>query len=442
MRIGIIGGGIAGLTAAYELGKSGHDVSLFEKEPRLGGQVATFKVGGERLEGFYHHIFTNDVDIIQLIDELELSDYLVWLKSKAGFFHGGRIYDFVTPGDLLRFSPVSLTDRVRLGLVSLFLRRYSNWRRFEGITAREWLIKYGGRRNYDVVWGPLLKGKFGASSDEIGMVWLWGKIYLRFASRSRGMRQELLGYMEGSYGRLVDALAQKITDSGGEIHTDSAVSRVVVENGKVTGIELGAGDRAVFYPFDAVIATVPSPVFIDLVSQLNEDYAVKLRKTRYQVVVCLVLVLKRPFSHIYWLNISDSSIPFVAAIEHTNFVSPSTYGGKHVLYLSNYLAKDNRLYAAKADGLLEAYLSSLKRINPEFESGWIEECYRFSDDYGQPIVGTHYSRQMPEHVTPVEGLFLANTTQIYPEDRGMNYSVRLGKEVSKKLMGEFKQTTE
>jgi protoporphyrinogen oxidase len=442
VKIGIIGGGIAGLTAAYKLGKSGHDVSVFEKKPHLGGQVATFDVGGERLEGFYHHIFTNDIDIIRLIDELELSDHLVWLKSKSGFFHGGRIYDFVTPGDLLRFSPVTLPDRVRLGLVSLFLRRYSNWRRFEGITAREWLIRYGGRRNYDVVWGPLLKGKFGASSDEIGMVWLWGKIYLRFASRSRGMRQELLGYMEGSYGRLVDSLAQKITDCGGEIHTGSAVSRVVADNGRVAGIELGGGDGAGFQAFDAVIATVPSPVFLDLVSPLNEDYAAKLRKTRYQAVVCLVLVLRRQFSRIYWLNISDSSIPFVAAIEHTNFVSPSAYGGKHVLYLSNYLSKDNRLYGVNADELLEAYMPSLKKINPEFESGWIEECHRSSDDYGQPIVGTHYSKQIPEYSTPIEGLFLANTTQIYPEDRGMNYSVRLGNEVSIELMGGSKQNPE
>lgn len=430
MNVGIIGGGIAGLTAAYELSKGGHEVALFEKESYLGGQVATFEVAGERLERFYHHIFTTDIDIIQQIDELGLSQELLWLDSKVGFFHQGQIYDFVTPMELLKFSPVGLVDRVRLGLISLYLRRYKNWPHFEGVTAQEWITKYAGRRNYEVVWGPLLRGKFGANSDEVGMVWLWGKIHLRLTSRSGG--KERLGYMRGSFALLIEALKQRIMDHGGKIYTASPVDKIVAQGERAVGLEVGGE----FYPFDAVIATVPSPAFLKIAPPLLEEYAQKLKGVRYQEAVCLVLILKRPLSHIYWLNISDPSIPFVAVIEHTNLVHPSLYSGRRIVYVSNYVFEGSPLYLLDADGLLAEYLPHLRKINPDFDPGWIEERYLFREEAAQPIITVHYSSRIPDHRTPISRLYLANTTQIYPEDRGMNYSVRLGRRVATLVGGE------
>jgi protoporphyrinogen oxidase len=427
MNIGIIGGGIAGLTAAYELSKGGHNVTLFEKEAELGGQVGTFQLAGECLERFYHHIFTSDLDIIQLIDELGLSERLLWLESKVGFFHGGRIYDFVTPMELLRFRPLGFTDRVRLGLVSLYLRRYKNWPAMEGITAHDWLTRYGGRRNYEVVWGPLLRNKFGASADDISMVWLWGKIHIRLTSRQG--EKERLGYLRGSFGLLVDALKMRILDSGGRIHTASPVSKIIVEGEKAVGLQVRINEQEV-HTCDAIIATVPSPDFLSMVPQLPADYAGKLAGVRYQGAMVLALTLKKPVSHIYWMNISDASIPFVALIEHTNFIDPSVYGGKRIVYISNYLSKDDPLYSLGPDELLDKYLPSIRKINPEFDPGWIEECYLFRDDAGQPIITKNYLSRMPEHATPISCLYLANTTQIYPEDRGLNYSVRLGRKVA------------
>ena len=430
MKVGIIGGGIAGLSAAYELGKRGHKVTLFEKEAKLGGQAGPFQVEGEHLERFYHHIFTSDVDIIQVIAELELNERLLWLDSKVGFFHRGRIYDFVTPMELLKFRPLGLADRVRLGLVSLYLRRYGNWHSLEGVTAKEWLTRYGGRRSYEVVWGPLLKNKFGESAHEIGMVWLWGKIHLRLASR-RG-EKESLGYLNGSFGLLIESLRERIIDAGGEIYTSSPVDRVVVEGERATGIQ-SAGRE---HPCDAVIATVPSPVFLEMVPHLPADYAGKLAGVRYQGAMVMVLTLKERLSHIYWLNISDASIPFVALVEHTNLVDPSVYGGKRIVYIANYLSKDSPLYSLSPDELLQEYLPHLQKINPEFEPGWVEGYYLFRDDAGQPIITTNYSSRIPEHATPISRLYLANTTQIYPEDRGMNYSVRLGRRVARMVSAE------
>ena len=440
MNVGIIGGGIAGLTAAYELSKGGHKVAVFEKQAELGGQVRTFDVSGERLERFYHHIFTSDVDIIQLIDELGLSEQLLWLDSKVGFFHGGRIYDFVTPMELLKFSPLGIIDRVRLGLVSLYLRRYKNWPRMEGMTAREWLIKYGGRRNYEVVWGPLLRNKFGTSCDEVGMVWLWGKIHLRLSSRKG--EKERLGYLKGSYGLLIDTIKQRIIEYGGEMHTSAPVSNIIVEDEKAVGFLVGekgveCKEKQQMHHCDITIATVPSPVFLDIAPQLPVEYAGKLAGVHYQGAMVMVLILKQPLSHIYWMNISDASIPFVALIEHTNFMEPSVYGGKRIVYISNYLSHDNPLYLLGSDELLQEYLPHLRKINPEFDSNWVEGHYLFRDDVGQPVITTNYSSRISEHRTPISNLYLANTTQIYPEDRGMNYSVRLGRKVAKLVGAEY-----
>jgi protoporphyrinogen oxidase len=428
MNIGIIGGGIAGLTTAYELGKQGHKVHLFERYPELGGQAGTFEVAGERLERFYHHIFGSDADIIQLIDELGLSDRLEWLNSKVGFFHGGKVYDFVTPVELLKFSPISFVDRIRLGLITVYLRRYKNWRALEVVTAREWLLKYGGKRSYDVVWGPMLRNKFGAGADEVGMVWLWGKIHLRLSSRKGGKEQ--LGYMKGSYGVLIDALAEKVVDSGGQISASTPVEKIVVEDGKATGLHASGQ----VYSFDLIVATVPSSIFLSIIPELPSDYTKKLADVRYQGALVLAMTLKQPLTHIYWMNISDPEIPFIALVEHTNFVAPSVYSGKRILYVSNYLSPESPLYSLDKEELLAHYLPHIQKFNPDFGRDWIEELFLFRDDAGQPIIGMNYSSRVPELRTPIVNLYLANTTQIYPEDRGMNYSVRLGQEVAKLII--------
>ncbi len=430
MKIGIIGGGIAGLTAAYRLSKSGHNVVVFEKDACLGGQAGTFDICGQPLEKYYHHIFTSDSDIICLIDELGLGAKLKWLASNVGLYYQGKTYKWVGAFDLLRFPGLSLVNRFRLGLTTLQLQRHKNWHDLENLTAQEWIIQHVGRKNYEVIWEPLLRGKFGERADEIGMVWFWGKIYLRFSSRGKSMQKERLGYLMGSYGQVINTLAQKIQESGGKINTGTTVKKIIVEDNQVKGILTDRGEEL----FNVVIATIPSSSFLSLVAELPKNYREKLQMTTYQATACLVLTLKKSLSPFYWMNISDTSMPFVAVIEHTNLVKSSNYNNKHIIYVSNYLTQDSLLYRMDAAELLEYYLPYLQKINPEFNREWVEDCFLWKDEAAQPIISTNYSQHITEHRTSIDGLYLANTTQIYPEDRGMNYSVRLGNKISELVL--------
>ena len=432
MRIGVIGGGAAGLAVAYELVRHGHQATVFERAPFLGGQASTFDVGGAPLERGYHHLFTSDVDMVWLIREMGLEHKLAWIESKVGLYRGGRIWPFTTPPDLLRFGAIGPLDRVRLGLATLRLQRTRDWRRFESVTAAAVLPGWVGRAAYEAVWEPLLRGKFGLHYDQVGMAWFWGKIALRLTSRGRGMGRERLGYPMGGFGEIFDTLGERIRSMGGQVHTSAGVRRIVVEEGRATALEVALpSQEATIQPFDVVIATVPSYIFPQLLPELPADYSKRLSGVTYLAAVLVVLALDRPLTWAYWLNVADRSIPFMGVVEQTNFLPPEHYGGKHVVYLANYLAKEDPLYGLPHQELLAAYLPHLQKLNPGFEEAWIQESYYHREEAAQPLIGADYARRIPAHRTPFQGLYLANTTQIYPEDRGTNYSVRLGRKVAR-----------
>lgn len=438
MRVGIIGGGAAGLAAAYELTTRGHYAEVFEAAPFLGGQASTFAVGGGQLERGYHHLFVSDTAIADLIHELGLGHKLEWRESKVGLYHSGRIWDFATPMDLLRFKPLSLPQRLRLGLWTFILQKTRNWQKFEGVTAQEWLTRRLGAETYRTIWEPMLRGKFGEYYDQIGMTWLWGKIYLRVASRERGLQRERLGYPMGSFGEVFDRLGARIVALGGAVHTSARVNQITIdERGNATGLngQLEGQEPAV-RNYDAVIATTPSYIFTRLAPFLPADYRERLEQTRYLAAVLLILTLDRPLSEKYWLNVADRALPFVGVIEHTNMIDPSLYGGRHILYLTNYTPRDSDLYRKSPEELLEDFVPHLQKLNPAFQRSWIREYYHHKVDGAQPIIGVNYGRQRPDHRTPCQNLYLANTTQIYPEDRGTNYSVRMGRQVARMVLAD------
>lgn len=444
MRVAVIGAGVCGLTAAYRLARAGHPCDVYERWPGLGGQAATLDVGdGHLLERYYHHLFTSDRHIAALYSELGMPDELEWRPSSVAMFVQGRQHPFVTAGDLLRFAPLPPLARVRMGAAAVALQSFAGAPEpYERITARAWIERRMGRQAWEQVWGPLLRGKFGDRADEIAMVWLWSKLRLRRSIKGQDARQERLGYPRRSWEHLFAALAAGIEDAGGRVLIDRPAARLHRDD---LGFLVVPGDPGSFrrghdpreFPageaarYDAVLATVPNDVFErllspELVAAVGEAYLGRLRSIEYFAALCLLLELDRPLSRFYWTNIADAELPFVGLIEHTNFVEPERYGGRRFLYVANYLEHGHPLLDLSADDLLAAYEPGLRRVNPAFGRAWVRRAWLHREPAAQPIVTVGYRERIPELQTPVDGLMLANTTQVYPEDRGTNYAVRLG----------------
>jgi protoporphyrinogen oxidase len=432
VRVAVIGAGVCGLVAAHRIAAADHAVDVYERWPGLGGQAATIDVGGgHRLERYYHHLFTTDRHIAALYEELGLE--IEWRPSSVAMFAHGRQWPFTTPQDLLRFGPLSPVDRVRMGLAVLALQRRGDRAAFERVTARAWIERWMGRGPWREVWGPMLRGKFGKRADEVAMVWLWNKLRLR---RGEDSREENLGYPAGSWEPLFAALSERIESGGGRVLIDRPAVRIAqgfeVTFGAPGSFRAGHDPRR-FEPagnerYDRVLATVPNDVFARL-TDLPEP------AIEYFAALCLLLELDRPFSDYYWTNVADRELPFVGLIEHTNFVEPERYDGRRFLYVANYLEHGHELLSLDADALLDRYVPGLRKVNPAFDPSWVRARWLHREPAAQPIVTVGYRERIPPLRTPVPGLVLANTTQIYPEDRGTNYAVRLGDQAAEALLG-------
>jgi protoporphyrinogen oxidase len=423
----VIGGGFAGLAAAWELTRHGVRPTVLEADAEVGGLAGSFEVNGERLEKFYHHWFTNDAQIGDLVKELGAEDRVLYRPTRTGMYFAKNFFKLSSPVDVLRFTPLSFANRIRLGLLALRARAVRDWKELESLTAEEWLVKLGGRQVYRVVWEPLLHGKFGPFASQISAVWFWNKLKLRGGSRGKG-GAEMLAYYRGGFAALAEQLASEVVAAGGQVRTGVAATGLVVEHGRVTGVETSEGEITA----DAVIATPALPIFADLVEpHVSADYVDDLRKVEYLANVCLVLELDRSLSETYWLNVNDPGFPFVGVIEHTNFEPAETYGGRHIVYLSKYLPETAELYQMGDAEVLEYCIPYLQRMFPEFDRSWILGSHVWRARYSQPIVARHYSNLIPSTETPVEGLYLATMAQIYPEDRGTNYAIREGRRVAR-----------
>jgi len=434
-HIVIIGGGYTGITAAYELSKHGVQVTIIEKEKELGGLARAFDVGaGVQLERFYHHWFTNDKYIIDLIEENGLSNNIIWNETNTGMYFSNNFYKLSSPLDLLKFTALSFIDRIRLGLLTINARYITNWKPLEKFTAEEWLIKKAGKRVYEVVWEPLLKGKFGIYKSQVSAVWIWNKLKLRGGSRDK-KGGESLAYYKGGFAALTDALTKVIISQGVNIVKETAVSSILHKNNRVTGIVVNNGESI---KCNRIISTLALPLLTEIYNNSNfisnsniEKYRKKISNIEYIGNICLVLILNRSLSDTYWSNVNDAGFPFVALIEHTNFEPTETYNGKHIVYLSKYLPVTDSLYAMSRDELLEFSLPYIKRMFKDFKSEWLTDVYLWKEPYSQPIVTCDYSEKIPSYHSPVEGLYVSCMAQIYPEDRGTNYAVMQGKKVAK-----------
>jgi protoporphyrinogen oxidase len=440
-RVVIIGGGYTGIVAAYELSKEGKQVIIIEKKKELGGLARSFDIGdGVHLERFYHHWFTNDKHIMGLIEELGLTSNVIWNETNTGMYFANNFYKLSSPVDLLKFSALSLIDRIRLGLLTVKAQYVKDWRELEGFTAEEWLINNAGRKVYEIVWEPLLSGKFGKYKDKVSAVWIWNKLKLRGGSRNK-KGSEALAYYKGGFVALTNELERVIKAQGVKVINEQSVLEITHDDNTVTGVTTSDKKKI---KCDIVISTISLPLLTKIydnssfaVNDSIQKYREKIGSIDYIGNVCLVLILNRPLSSTYWTNVNDPDFPFVALIEHTNFEPTTTYSGKHIVYLSKYLPVTDKLYNMNKNELLMFSLPYIKRMFNNFNDEWLEDVYLWREPYSQPIVTCNYSYKIPAYRSPVKGLYVSCMAQIYPEDRGTNYAVMHAKKISNLILNEL-----
>lgn len=427
MKIAIIGGGVSGLVAAYYLSQNGIDVSVFEKEKILGGLAGSFLMDGRHIERYYHFICLNDYDLLGLLQELGLAQRLRWVNTKMGLFYNGRLYPFGEPLDLLLFPGFSFLDKLRFGWGILYSkgRSSTHWKKIEHIPAPEWLVAQFGRKSYEIIHKPLIELKFGSYASQLSAAWIWARIHRLGKSRTRLTQKERLGYIEGGTHTLISKLEEEIVGKGGRICKEAHVQQITVEANKVTGLVCDGQT----YDFDAVISTVPSVVFLNLLPGLTNDYLARLAQIDSIGVVCMLLRLKKPFSKFFWTNISDPRMSLAGLIEYTN-LNPRPDLGDAIIYLPQYLPSTSDRYRIDDEQLFLEYTRYLNLMKPDFTSDWVEDYYVFRDEYAQPIAEVGFSEFMPEIQTPIEGLYMTDSCQLHPDDRTVSNSIGLGKRVS------------
>lgn len=427
LSVGVVGGGLAGLVAARGLARAGFKVTVYEKYNAFGGLASAFAIRGTHLERFYHHIFATDLDLLGLIDELGVQDKLVWNTENNANWREGKTYPISPAWKLLLWPQLSLMGRLKLAFWSKWVSLQKDWRPYDGVTAKAYILEHMGEEVWRVMWEPLFRAKFGAHADNVSMTWFYGRLSARFGPTKPGAPKGKLGYVMGSTQVIVDALMAELKQLGVELKSSHPVESLLGSPERVTGLRSRGQDHL----HDAVLATCSTPEFLEQAQALlPEKLKRDLGQFLYHGSVVAVLELKQSLTPYYWTNILDTAKPFLAVIEHTRMIGPQHYQGAHLLYLARYLDTAEPFFRAPDKAVLEDYYKHAKDVLPSFDPSMVEKAHVMRADYTQPIVTPGYGARIPGHRLPVKGLYLANMTQIFPEDRGMSYSVGLGRKAA------------
>lgn len=426
-RVVVIGAGLTGLTAAYDLARAGAQVTLLDDNAVLGGLAGSLSIAGQAVENYYHFICRADHHLVQLVDELDLSAQLHWRHTRTSFYHNGRLYSFGTPIDLLRFDAVPFLQRMRFGLHILRSRYRHNWRWLDQFPAKAWLIENIGEEAYNVIWHPLLRIKFGEHYDRISAAWIWHRIWRVARSRRSLFGRESFGYLEEGSATLVNRLADWLQQQPNvTVRPHASAQQIDVQAGDVRGVIVD-GERLTC---DAVVSTGALPQLDRLVPGQTAAYFQKARQIQYIGVVCALFSLKRSFSPNFWLNTNDPRISFNGIIEQTNLNQQWRASGLNLIYVPFYLPITEPRYQFSDEQLCAEYAGMLKLINPAFDESWILERWVSRAPYAQAICTTGFANLMPEHRTPIRGLYVADSTQFYPEDRTLSAAVQQGRRIA------------
>lgn len=441
MKVGIVGAGFAGLSAAYDLVKAGHQVTIFDRDSQLGGLAATFEMGNQKLEKFYHHWLGTDTITFDFIKEIGQGDKLMFKESRVGIYYANTIYRFSSPFDLLKFKPLPFFSRIRFGFSVFYAWMIKDMKAVESVSAEAWLQKVAGKTAYETIWKPLLIGKFGEDYyRDVAAVWLWNKLIQRGKSREGAAAKERLAYYKGGFSAFLNDLYAHIEGVGGKLSLQTEVKQILPKTDG-SGVDLAISREGVesTETFDRVLYTGHTPEFSPLARDAGHaDYAANLDKIKYLANICLILESKKSLSEIYWLNVNDPGFPFVGIIEHTNFEGRENYSGNHLIYLSKYIPTSHPLYKLNSQELFEFACPHIEKMFPKFNKDDVVNVYGWRAEYAQPIISINYKSLIPDYKTPMPNVYLCTMAQVYPEDRGTNYAIHHGRKVAALINAESK----
>lgn len=420
-RIAVLGAGPMGLAVAYQLALNGHQPVLFEADDRVGGMTATFDFDGLDIERYYHFHCTSDQDLLQVLDELGISDRMRWTETKMGYWYQDCLQPWGNPVALLKFRGLSFIAKFRYGLHAFLSTKRDDWRPLDKVEASSWIKRWVGSEAWEVLWRRLFDYKFYHHSEGLSAAWIWSRI--RRIGRSRySLMREKLGYLEGGSATLLNALKASIEARGGEIHLKSAIEKVVIQEGKVIGVQV-AGQLE---PFEKVISTIPLPYVPTLMPNLPADVLTKFRSIKNIAVVCVIAKLRDAVTDKFWLNINDAEMDIPGLVEYTN-LRPLD---QHVVYVPFYVPGDHPLFAEPDKAFLDKVKRYLKKINPALEDHDFIEMRASRYRYAQPVCDPGYLNKLPPVALPVGGLWVADTSYYYPEDRGISESIGFGRKMA------------
>lgn len=421
-RIAVLGGGPMGLAVAYQLARDGHAPVVFEADDRVGGMTASFYFSGLMIERYYHFHCISDSGFLQMLDELGLADRMRWVETTMGYWYRGILQPWGNPTALLKFRGLSLSAKFRYGLHAFLASKRDNWKPLDGLAATDWIRKWVGAEAYEVLWRRLFDYKFYELSDSISAAWIWSRI--RRIGRSRyDLFREKLGYLEGGSDTLLRAMKADIEAHGGEIRLSSPASKIVIEEGRVTGVETG---RAV-EPFDRVVSTVPLPFVPRLIPDLPPEIIGQYQSLKNVAVVCVIARLKRPVTRFFWLNTNDPDMDIPGLVEYTNLRPLDD----HVVYVPFYMQGDHPKFAEPDEAFLDKVQRYLMTINPDLTDDDFIDIRASRYRHAQPVCEPGHMDRLPPVTGVVDGLWVADTSYYYPEDRGISESIDFGREMAR-----------
>lgn len=431
-RWAIVGGGLLGMTLARRLAQQGKSVTLFEGAPHLGGLAGAWQLGDITWDRHYHVTLLSDTRLRALLAELSLEQEMKWVETRTGFYTDGQLFSMSDTMEFLRFPPLSLPDKLRLGATIFYASRVKDWRRLETILVADWLRRWSGKRTCEKIWLPLLRAKLGENYRQTSAAFIWATIARMYAARRTGLKKEMFGYVPGGYARILERFGAALEEQGVRLRLGCRIRRVVQE-GRGLSVVLDDGEVEAF---DQAVLTVPAPVAAQLCPTLTKEEKNKLGGVQYQGIICASLLLKQPLANFYVTNITDGGIPFTAVIEMSALVDRSQFDGHALVYLPKYVAPDDPAFALSDEEIREQFVAALARMYQGFDPGDVRAFRVSRVRHVFPIPTLNYSERLPAIATSLPGLHILNSAHILNGTLNVNETVQLAERAATQLLAQ------